>query len=49
MRKLFLGGNWKSNNLLGDALKLVDLYNKIKFDPNHLGNLNLTRNRGIPN
>lgn len=39
MRRLFLGGNWKSNNLLSDSLKLVDIYNKMKFDPKVLGKI----------
>jgi hypothetical protein len=42
MRRLFIGGNWKSNNLLADSKKLVEIYNKIKFDPERLGILNIT-------
>lgn len=38
MRKLFFGGNWKSNNTLGKTQKLVgSLIDKLEFDPAHAG------------
>jgi hypothetical protein len=38
MRKLFFGGNWKSNNTLGKTQELVgSLIDKLEFDPAHAG------------
>ena len=37
MRRLFVGGNWKSNNLLADSRKLSELYNKLAFDTTRIG------------
>lgn len=43
IRKIFIGGNWKSNNLLASSEKLVaDVYNKIQFDTNKIGKQVLT-------
>jgi triosephosphate isomerase len=37
-RKLFIGGNWKSNNHLAQSQKLVaDLLDKLEFNPEHVG------------
>lgn len=38
MRKLFFGGNWKSNNTLAKTQGLVgSLLDKLEFDPAHVG------------
>ncbi len=39
LKKLFVGGNWKSNNTLADSKNLVEnVLNKLDFDPNRVGN-----------
>ena len=39
-RKLFIGGNWKSNNTVAKTTSLVnDVYNNIEFDTEKLGKL----------
>lgn len=39
LRKLFIGGNWKSNNTLSDSKQLVEtVINKLEFDDNRVGN-----------
>lgn len=39
MRKLFFGGNWKSNNTLAKTQGLVgSLLDKLEFDPAQVGN-----------
>ena len=38
MRKLFFGGNWKSNNTLAKTQLLVgSLVDKLEFDPAQVG------------
>lgn len=38
MRKLFIGGNWKSNNTLAQTQALVtSLLDKLEFDPEKVG------------
>ncbi len=40
VRKLFVGGNWKSNNTLGQTQDLVKkTINSLKFDANKVGNI----------
>ena len=40
LRRLFIGGNWKSNNTLAQTKDLVEnTLNKIKFDQNKVGNI----------
>jgi len=37
VKKLFVGGNWKSNNTLAESKKLIeDVLNKIEFDENRV-------------
>lgn len=38
MKKLFFGGNWKSNNTLAQTQGLVSsLLDKLEFDPEQVG------------
>lgn len=40
MRKLFVGGNWKSNLTVAQVKNLVEtVYNKLSFDASKLGNI----------
>jgi triosephosphate isomerase len=37
-RKLFVGGNWKSNNTIEQTKDLINnVINKIEYDPNIVG------------
>lgn len=39
LRKLFVGGNWKSNNTMSETKSLVEnVINKLKFDTSRVGN-----------
>lgn len=43
-RKLFIGGNWKSNNTLDQTKDLVNnVINKLEFDPKIVGTSPLTQ------
>ena len=43
-RKLFVGGNWKSNNTLDQTKELVNnVINKLEFDPKVVGTSILTQ------
>lgn len=40
--KLFIGGNWKSNNTINDSIKIVNTtINGLKYNPDKVGTINL--------
>ena len=39
MRKVFMGGNWKCNNTLGQTKQLIEgVIDRLEFDPQRVGN-----------
>ena len=38
MRKVFIGGNWKCNNTLGESKTIVEnVLDKLEFNPERVG------------